>query len=99
MLNESIGHGNDLIMAQFVFLFLFWAILPNKLHRQKLSMLLWKTNRLHFSMAYTYDHRNDVKMIKPLQWNHSTAVRGFTTKFEHVDLISMVDKSIDHGRL
>ena len=36
-------------------------------------------------MAYTHDHRNDVKMIKTLQWNHSIAARGFTTKFEQVD--------------
>ena len=38
------------------------------------------------------DHRNDVNMFKP-------TASGFTEKLEHFDVISMVDKSIDNGKL
>ena len=57
-------------------------------------------------MFYTLsDHRNDVIMFKTLLWKHSPAACGFMDpwwfhlSFEHFDVISMVDKSIDHGKL
>ena len=47
--------------------------------RQKLSMLLSTTNRKQFSLVCTLiDHRNNDKMFKTLQWNHSPAPRGST---------------------
>ena len=39
-------------------------------------------------------HRNDVKMFKTSQWNHKLHLR-----FEQSDAFSMVDKSVDHGKL
>ena len=39
------------------------------------------------------DHWNEVKMLKTLHWNQLPA--WFHLSFEHVDVISMVDKSTD----
>ena len=50
-------------------------------------------------MVYTpIDQRNDVKMFKSLRWRHSPAAGGSTVSvsFEHVDVITMVDKSIQY---
>ena len=60
-----------------------------------------KTNGAQFSMVYTLiDHRNDaIKMFKTLQWNHSPAARGSTWVLNIYDVISMVYKSADHGKL
>ena len=51
---------------------------------------------------YFIDHRNDVKMFKTLQC-YTTRLRfvcssWFHLNFEHIDAISMVDKSTDHGK-
>ena len=51
------------------------------------------------------DHRNDVKMFKTQvepPWIHGTTSRQqvFSQQsFEHYDVISMADKSIEHGKL
>ena len=51
------------------------------------------------------DHRNDVKMFKTQvepPWIHETTSRRrvFSQQsFEHYDVISMVGKSIEHGKL
>ena len=60
-----------------------------------------KTNGPQFSMVYTLiDHRNDaIKMFKTLQWNHSPAAHGSTWVLNIYDVISMVYKSADHGKL
>ena len=52
-------------------------------------MLLQKTNGQKFSMVCTFiENGNDVKMFKT-----------FHLSFELIDVISMVDKSTDHGKL
>ena len=33
-----------------------------------------------------------------LKWNHEPQESGFIVKFEHFDVISMVDKSTDQGK-
>ena len=52
------------------------------------------------------DHRNDVKMFK-LKCNHHGSMELQAAResvvslqsFQHYDVISLVDKSIDHGKL
>ena len=64
------------------------------------------TNQQQFSMVNTLiDHRNDVKIFKTQvgpPWIHGTTSRRrvFSQQsFEHYDVISMVAKSIEHGKL
>ena len=46
------------------------------------------------------DHRNDVIKCSKLKWNHDPLASGFTAKFRtFYGVISMVDKSVDHGKL
>ena len=56
---------------------------------QKLSVLFQKTDRQQLFMVRTLiDRRNDFKMFKTLQ-----------VSFQHFEVISMVDKSTDNGKL
>ena len=59
------------------------------------------TNRPQFFMVYTLiDHGNDVIKCSKLKWNHEPQASGFTAKFwTFHDVISMVYKSLDHGKL
>ena len=52
-------------------------------------------------MVYTFiDHRNDVIKCSKLKWNHEPQANGFTAKFwTFYGVISMVYKSVDHGKL
>ena len=52
-------------------------------------------------MVYTFiDHRNDVIKCSKLKWNHEPQASGFTAKFwTFYGVISMVHKSVDHGKL
>ena len=64
--------------------------------RKKMSMLKNKSTTISYGLhAY---QRSDVKMFKSLQWHHSPAVGGSTVRFEHVDVITMVDKSIPYTK-
>ena len=55
----------------------------------KLLVLFQKTDRQQLFMVRTLiDRRNDFKMFKTLQ-----------VSFQHFDVISMVDKSTDNGKL
>ena len=55
----------------------------------KLSILFEKTDRQQLFMVRTLiDRRNDFKMFKTLQ-----------VSFQHFEVISMVDKSTDNGKL
>ena len=55
----------------------------------KLSVLFQKTDRQQLFMVRTLiDRRNDFKMLKTLQ-----------VSFQHFEVISMVDKSTDNGKL
>ena len=55
----------------------------------KLSVLFQKTDRQQLFMVRTLiDRRNDFKMFKTLQ-----------VSFQHFEVISMVDKSTDNGKL
>ena len=58
-------------------------------------------NQPQFSMVYTLiDYRNDVIKWSKLKWNHEKQVSGFTAKFgTFYVIISMVYKSVDHGKL
>ena len=60
-----------------------------------------KTNRQQFFMVYTLiDHTNDVIKCSKLKWNHEPQASGFTAKFwTFYGVISMVYKSVDHGKL
>ena len=57
-------------------------------------------NRPQFSMVYTLvDHTNDVIKCSKLKWNHEPQASGFTAKFwTFYGVISMVYKSVDHGK-
>ena len=59
------------------------------------------TNQSQFSMVSTLrDHRNDVIKCSKLKWNHEPQVSSFIAKFWIFDsTISMVYKSVDHGKL
>ena len=64
------------------------------------------TNRQQFSMVNTFiEHKDDVEVFKTQvepPWIHGTTSRRrvFSQQsFEHYDVISMVDKSIEHGKL
>ena len=52
-------------------------------------------------MVYTFiDHRNDVIKCSKLKWNHQPQACGFTAKFwTFYGVISMVYKSVEHGKL
>ena len=52
-------------------------------------------------MVYTFiDHRNDVIKCSKLKWHHEPQASGFTAKFwTFYGVISMVHKSVDHGKL
>ena len=80
--DKSTDHGNDVMVAQFVFLFLARAIFretSTEMDEKNCDCYCKKTNRQQFSIVCTLiDHRNDVKMFKTLQWNHSSAARGST---------------------
>ena len=66
-----------------------------------LSSMKHLTNRPQFSMVNTLiDHRNDVITCSKLKWNHEPQASGFTAKFwTFYGVISMVYKSVDHGKL
>ena len=60
-----------------------------------------KTTTILYGL-YFIDHKNDVKMFKTLQC-YTTRLRfvcglWLHLNFEHIDAISMVDKSTDHGK-
>ena len=64
--------------------------------------LWYLTNRpQNFPWSNTLiDHRNYVKKCSKLKWNHEPQPSGFTAKFwTFYDVISMVYKSVDHGKL
>ena len=45
-------------------------------------------------------HRNEIIKSWKLKWNHESQASGFTAKFlTFYDVISMVYKSADHGKL
>ena len=51
-----------------------------------------KNNRQFFMVGTIVDHSNDIKSSKLCgSWFHLS--------FEHFDVISMIDKGIDHGKL
>ena len=82
MFDKSTGHGNNVMVAQFVFLFLERMIFQETYTEMDIKtanhLLFQKTNRQQFSMVCTLiDHRNDIKMFKTLQWNHSQFHLGF----------------------
>ena len=82
MFDNSTGHGNNVMVAQFVFLFLERMIFQETYTEMDIKtanhLLFQKTNRQQFSMVCTLiDHRNDIKMFKTLQWNHSQFHLGF----------------------
>lgn len=93
MFNKGTGHGNDVMMGQFVFLS------RTRHGHQKLSKF-WTI----MSMVCTFsDHRNDqemVKMFKTLQRNISPVTHGYTWVLNILtSIFSMVYKSTDHGKL
>ena len=72
MFDKSTGHGNNVMVAQFVFLFLERMIFQETYTEMDIKtanhLLFQKTNRQQFSMVCTLiDHRNDIKMFKTLQ--------------------------------
>ena len=74
MFDKSTGHGNDLMMAQYVFLFLSHAILQETsmemdIHTANVIVKKQINNKFPWSVLFI-DHRNDVKMFKTLQGNH-----------------------------
>ena len=82
MFDKSTGYGNDVMVVQFVFLFLECIIFQKTYTEMDMKtanhLLFQKTNRQQFSMVCTLiDHRNDIKMFKTLQWNHSQFHLGF----------------------
>ena len=68
---------------------------------KKLLTAIYLTNRPQFFMVYTLiDHGNDVIKCSKLKWNHEPQASGFTAKFwTFYGVISMVYKSLDHGKL
>ena len=82
MFDKSTGHGNNVMVAQFVFLFLERMIFQETYTEMDIKtanhLLFQKTNQQQFSMVCTLiDHRNDIKMFKTLQWNQSQFHLGF----------------------
>ena len=67
------------------------------LHEQEWQL----TNQSQFSIVYTViDHRNDVIKCWKLKWNNELQASSFTAKFwTFYGIISMVYKSVDHGKL
>ena len=99
MFDKSTGHGNNVMVAQFVFLFLERMIFQETYTEMDIKtanhLLFQKTNRQQFSMVCTLiDHRNDIKMFKTLQWNQYS----FTWVL-NIDIISMVNNKTDCGKL
>ena len=99
MFDKSTGHGNNVMVAQFVFLFLERMIFQQTYTEMDIKtanhLLFQKTNQQQFSMVCTLiDHRNDIKMFKTLQWNHYS----FTWVL-NIDIISMVNDKTDCGKL
>ena len=99
MFDKSTGHGNNVMVAQFVFLFLermiFQETYPEMDIKTANHLLFQITNQQQFSMVCTLiDHRNDIKMFKTLQWNHYR----FTWVL-NIDIISMVNNKTDCGKL
>ena len=96
----NVGHGTS-FKAIFLFIYqnLIYFFLWNR-RQQSISVTifpLWLTNRPQFFMFYTLiDHRNDVIKCSNLKPQAS----GFTAKFwTFYGVISMVYKSVDHGKL
>ena len=59
----------------------------------KLLDIIWKIDHI-------LDHRNDVIKFSKLKWNHEPQTSGFTAKlWTFYGVISMVYKSVDHGKL
>ena len=80
MFDKSTGHGNNVMVVQFVFLehIIFQESYTEMDIKIANHLLFQKTNRQQFSMVCTLiDHRNDIKMFKTLQWNHSQFHLGF----------------------
>ena len=72
MFDKSTGHGNNVMVVQFVFLFLERMIFQETYTEMDIKtanhLLFQKTNRQQFSMVCFFsDHRNDIKMFKTLQ--------------------------------
>ena len=82
MFDKSTGYGNNVMVVQFVFLFLECIIFQKTYTEMDMKtanhLLFQKTNRQQFSMVCTLiDNRNDTKMFKTLQWNHWQFHLGF----------------------
>ena len=82
MFDKSTGYGNNVMVVQFVFLFLECIIFQKTYTEMDMKtanhLLFQKTNRQQFSMVCTLiDNRNDTKMFKTSQWNHSQFHLGF----------------------
>ena len=55
---------------------------------------------LKLLIDHNLGHRNDVIKCSKLKWNHELQASGFTAKFlTFYDVISMVFKSVDRGKL
>ena len=72
MFYKSTGHGNNVMVAQFVFLFLGHMVFQETYTEMDIKtanhLLFQKTNQQQFSTVCTLiDHRNDIKMFKTLQ--------------------------------
>ena len=63
-------------------------------------IVIFNKSTTKFPMVYTLiDHRNDVIKCSKLKWNHEPQASGFTAKFwTFYGVISMVYKSVDHGK-
>ena len=63
-------------------------------------IVIFNKSTTKFPMVYTLiDHRNDVIKCSKLKWNHEPQASGFTAKFwTFYGIISMVYKSVDHGK-
>ena len=99
MFDKSTGHGNNVMVVQFVFLFLEHIIFQKTYTEMDMKtanhLLFQKTNRQQFSMVCTLtDHRNDTKCSK-----HCSETTHSFTWVLNIDIISMVNKKADCGKL
>ena len=102
MFDKSADHGNDVMMAQFVFLFLSCAIFPEtstEVDDKTVNVILKNKSTTILHGLHSYRHGSDVKMFKTLQWNRLPATRCSTCFLTILTSSAMVNNSTDYGRL
>jgi len=88
MFNKSTDHGNDVMVVQFVLLFFTEVIFREASMEMDFKTVNVECAQKQIDNNFPWSVLFAVKQLTWVSWFHLS--------FEHVDVISMVNKSTDH---